>query len=114
MRLNQVKQCAKCPWRVDVDPHDIPNGYCQTKHKKLETTIARNGEFMTRGAMACHESPVGGEDYCIGWLANQLGVGNNIYLRLLAFKIENIRDIELIGEQHERFEDTLPQTLQDE
>lgn len=26
------KQCHKCPWRTDVDPNDIPNGYCELKH----------------------------------------------------------------------------------
>lgn len=108
------KQCAKCPWRVDVDPHDIPNGYCEVKHANLEDTIARPGdvsEFLRVGGlrmMACHESKPSKEIACIGWLANQLGRGNNIGLRLMAMRDRKLTDFELVGEQHERFEDTLP------
>lgn len=45
-KLKRTAQCAKCPWRVDVDPHDIPNGYCEVKHRALESTIARPGELL--------------------------------------------------------------------
>lgn len=104
------KQCAKCPWRVDVDPHDIPNGYCEVKHAGLADTIARPGDFRpssTLRMMACHESKPGKERACVGWLANQLGPGNNIALRLAAMA-GRVDAFELVGEQHERFEDTLP------
>ncbi len=57
--------------------------------------------------MACHESSDGNESPCVGWLHNQLGVGNNIPLRIWAMK-EKIGKLTLIGEQHETFEDTLP------
>jgi len=104
-----MNQCDKCPWRIDVDPHDIPNGYCEVKHKALESTIAKPGA-LNLGAvsmMACHDSPVGKERPCVGWLANQLGPGNNIGLRLWASK--NLKGpLNLVGEQHETFEDTLP------
>ena len=112
-RLKRVVQCAKCPWRKDVDPNDIPNGYCEIKHKALSSTIAKQGEIdlsqiVSGGAlriMACHESH---DAHCVGWLANQLGPGNNIPLRLAMRNCENIRKLKLVGEQHERFEDTLP------
>ena len=102
------KQCNKCPWRVDVDPHEIPNGYSEEKHAALECTIARglNLGGMIR-AMACHESKPGKEFECVGWLANQLGPGNNIGLRLAVIVGKIDADFELVGEQHERFEDTL-------
>lgn len=111
MRLKRTKQCAKCPWRVDVDPNEIPNGYCPTKHAAMSSTIAKEGDlsFLAGGrmpVMACHESH---DDYCLGWLMNQLGPGNNIALRMAMLKCENIRDVRLVGEQHERFEDTLPE-----
>ena len=48
------------------------------------------------------------EAHCIGWLNNQLGVGNNIVLRLQMGSCENARAIRLRGEQHETFEETLP------
>lgn len=110
MKLKRTKQCRKCPWRVDVDPHEIPNGYSVEKHSALKCTIARDGDLSALlggriSVMACHESH---DAYCLGWLANQLGPGNNIGLRMAMLKCENIRDLQLVGEQHERFEDTLP------
>lgn len=106
------KQCAKCPWRVDVDPHDIPNGYCETKHAALKATIAEPGSFCiaTGGVrmMACHETKPGHERPCVGWIANQMGRGNNLALRMAAIAGRIDVNVETVGEQHERFEDTLP------
>ncbi len=59
--------------------------------------------------MACHESHAGREKPCVGWLHQQLGVGNNIGLRLAVFSGRISADYETVGEQHERIEDTLPQ-----
>lgn len=103
-----MKQCKKCPWRVDVDPHDIPDGYCETAHAALESTIARGFNFGDGlRMMACHESPVGKESPCAGWMHNQLGEGNNIGLRMWA--INGLKSkVEVVGQQHRRFEDTLP------
>lgn len=39
-KLKRTAQCAKCPWRVDVDPHDIPNGYCEQKHAALACLLS--------------------------------------------------------------------------
>jgi len=110
MKLNRTKQCQNCPWKVDTDPYEIPHGYDVEKHRALSCTIARNGDLRGSNgrAMACHHSEVGKEEHCIGWLVNQLGVGNNIGLRLQMMHCENAKDIEVYGEQHERFEDTLP------
>ena len=44
-KLVRTKQCAKCPWKVSTDPHDIPGGYCEIKHANLSNTIANEGEF---------------------------------------------------------------------
>ncbi len=110
-RLKRTVQCAKCPWRVDVDPHDIPNGYCETKHAALERTIARPGDVSglfngrTQQVMACHETH---DAHCIGWLVNQIGHGNNIALRMQMISCDSAKSIRTVGEQHERFEDTLP------
>lgn len=109
-KLKRTAQCAKCPWLVDVDPHDIPNGYCETKHAALKSTIAKPGDLNALAggslvAMACHETD---EAHCIGWLSNQLGPGNNIALRIRMMSCENARKIRLRGEQHETFEATLP------
>lgn len=109
MKRNPRKQCKHCPWRVDVDPRDIPNGYCETKHRALESTV-RGGLSSLRGLriMACHETPVGKESPCVGWLVNQLGPGNNLGLRMAVMAGRIDGNVETVGEQHERFEDTLP------
>lgn len=109
-KLTRTRQCAKCPWKTSTNPHDIPNGYSVEQHQNLKCTIATDtiipGDTMR--AMACHDSPIGEEDYCVGWLHNQLGVGNNIMLRMQMMQCENILDLKIVGEQHKTFEDTLP------
>lgn len=108
-KLQRTTQCAKCPWKVSTDPHDIPNGYSEDMHRGLEKTIAIPGAINGGGtAMACHESPVGEETFCIGWLVHQVGPGNNILLRMQMRHCENARDIRTVGPQHATFEDTLP------
>ena len=104
------RQCAKCPWKKSTNPHDIPDGYCETKHATLANTIAKPGE-LNLGPLhifTCHESKPGAELPCVGWLVNQLGPGNNIGLRLAAQTGRIDANVRTVGEQHERFEDTLP------
>lgn len=107
------KQCKACPWRKDVVPErDIPGGYCAKKHANLKSTIAEPGELKLDGTismMACHETTAGREAPCVGWLVNQLGDGNNIMLRLVALRDPRFRSLKTVGEQHERFEDTVPE-----
>lgn len=108
--LKRTTQCAKCPWRIDVDPKDIPNGYDVEKHKRLKNTIAKPGDYSALfggglHVMACHET---NDAHCIGWLMNQVGPGNNIALRLLMRRCANADKIKLAGEQHKKFEDTIP------
>lgn len=110
MKLKRTKQCAKCPWKKSTNPHDIPNGYSVEKHQALECTIAKPNDsaFLATGdmhVMACHETH---DAHCLGWLMNQLGPGNNIGLRLQMRKCTNIHEVELCGEQHATFQDTLP------
>ena len=109
-KLKRVRQCSKCPWKVSTDPHEIPNGYSEDLHESLSCTIAEPGALNIHGAkwMSCHEHPQGDEAHCIGWLVNQLGPGNNIALRIAMMSCENAKHIELDGDQHETFEDTLP------
>lgn len=111
MTTKEQKQCKACPWKTSTVPErDIPDGYCKVKHENLRSTIAdptSNGFNPVIRAMACHEFPVGKERVCVGWLGNQLGPGNNIALRMLALK-GGVPKFKLVGEQHARFEDTLP------
>lgn len=108
MKLEQTKQCKTCPFKKGNDPFDIPN-YDEELHKGLKSTIATDLSFgNSLKIMACHYSKIGNETPCVGWLVNQLGVGNNIGLRLKMVSCENADEIEVFGEQHEKFEDTLP------
>lgn len=107
-KLKRTKQCAKCPWRKDVNPHDIPNGYCEIKHRALKSTIASgpaSAFASVQRVMACHESH---DAHCLGWLMNQVGPGNNIGLRIQMSSCENANKIRLAGKQHDTFEETLP------
>ena len=108
-KLKRTTQCDKCPWRKDVDPNDIPNGYSAEKHCALKSTIAKPGDFTGLAGplkvMACHETE---DAHCIGWLNNQLGPGNNIAMRMAMRNCENASKIKIVGEQHETFEDTIP------
>ena len=110
--VGKRRQCAKCPWKVSTDPYDIPNGYCPTKHAALDNTIAEPASLRDLGGplrmMTCHETVDGKELPCVGWLAQQLGPGNNIALRMAAMTGQIDTNFDLDGEQHERFEDTLP------
>ncbi len=110
-KLERTKQCQKCPWKTSVDPQDIPNGYCETKHQSLEKTIAdKEDPYSTLTGdlhiMACHESH---EAHCVGWLNNQLGAGNNIGLRIKMMDCDNVHLLKLDGQQHPTFADTLPE-----
>ena len=109
-KLTRTKQCNLCPWKVSTNPHDIPDGYSEEKHKNLSKTIAKDLSFGQRelNCMACHHSNGHDQMYCVGWLNNQLGAGNNIGLRIRMMRCENIGRLKVIGEQHENFEDTLP------
>ena len=105
------RQCAKCPWKTSTDPHDIPRGYCETKHANLKVTIAgpepmdsiRSRDLRI---MACHETH---ETPCVGWLENQLGPGNNLGLRLAVMQGSVDGNFETVGDQHPTFLNTLPQ-----
>lgn len=112
-KLNRLKQCEHCPWRKATNPHDIPNGYTEERHRLLKETIAEDPmvslSSYLRGdslkIMACHEMH---ETHCIGWLNHQLGPGNNIALRMQMAGCTNRNGIRLRGPQHETFEETLP------
>ena len=108
-KLKRTAQCAKCPWRKDVDPRKIPNGYSEDQHCALDRTIARPGDISGIAGplvvMACHEAEAA---HCVGWLVNQLGVGNNISLRLQMRDCSNVDRIRIVGPQHRTFRDTLP------
>ena len=104
--VRPMKQCKACPWKVSTVPaRDIPNGYCAEGHARLRRTIADDPMYAGT-TMACHETPVGRERPCVGWVAHQLGRGNNLKLRLQA-RDGRFKNYKLDGEQHQTFEATL-------
>lgn len=109
-KLKRVNQCAKCPWKIATNPHEIPDGYSVELHQALAGTIAKPGSLTSTGrAMACHEHASEEQVHCVGWLVHQIGPGNNIPLRLLMRSCQNAHAIKVDGPQHERFEDTIPE-----
>lgn len=104
------RQCDKCPWKVTTDPREIPNGYTEEQHRSLEGTIVEGVPSLggPLRIMGCHEHADSAEVPCVGWLHNQLGPGNNLGLRLRMIQEGSRMQYEIDGEQHERFEDTLP------
>lgn len=103
------KQCAKCPWKVSTNPHEIPGEYTVEKHKNLIGTVATGLDSLGRTLrlMACHETNPGKELVCVGWLVNQIE-NNNLGVRLAVMQGRIDGNVETVGEQHARIEDTLP------
>jgi hypothetical protein len=58
----------------------------------------REGNSVT----ATDEKPIS----CVGWVANQLGPGNNLALRLRAMRDPEFANVRTVGPQRRRFEDT--------
>lgn len=114
-KLKRTQQCAKCPWKISTNPHDIPGDYDPEKHANLQGTIASKGvleqvtDYLNKKPlriMACHEDH---QAHCLGWLMHQLGRGNNIALRIEMTHCTNLNEVVLDGPQCETFEDTLPE-----
>lgn len=105
-------QCEKCPWKKGVNPRTIPHGYSVERHKKLRTTIRSDTASLQDGPiMARHETTVGQEKPCVGYLAHQLGRGNNFGLRIRVITGSIDANVRVIGPQHQSLEDTLPDDL---
>lgn len=72
MPINRLDTpCASCPWRVDATAADIPNFSIRLAEKLAATCPDRRGMGPDFGApiFACHQSKVGDEFACAGWLA---------------------------------------------
>jgi len=106
-RLKRENQCKKCPWRVSTKPNEIPNGYSLEAHKKLKSTITTGLDLSNRHVMSCHEE---NKSYCIGWFHNQMGIGNNIRLRLKMINYDLSR-VKVFGKQHDVFEETYKEKI---
>lgn len=110
MEIKNNIQCKHCPWKVSADLTKIPN-YNRQQHLDLEPCIAKDcTDFTNRPVMSCHNSKECCPEPCIGYLVNQLGIGNNIPLRLKVRNWDGIESIKTVGKQLETFEETLRNT----
>ncbi|MEG4850818.1 DUF6283 family protein [Microcoleus sp. B5-D4] len=111
MQLAQTKQCANCPWKVDRNLSKI-SGYNRENHEALKETIANPNhdvfEQLTspKIAMGCHYSTDEKLLECVGWIYHQLR-NNNLLLRLVLMRSNQIKDIEIDGAQRATFSETL-------
>lgn len=112
-QLKQTKQCKNCPWRKDSDLSQIPD-YSEEQHRDLERTIVDNNidsfnPIAPVAFMACHNgTAISTNLECTGWLHNQL-TGHNLGLRIRLRSCTNLRELEVVGEQFDTFEETLPE-----
>jgi len=86
-------------------------GYRREKHEALDDTIATPSKPAgllggTLRIMACHYSTDEKPISCVGWVANQLGPGNNLALRLRALRDPEVANVRTVGPQRKHFEDT--------
>jgi hypothetical protein len=107
--LPLTKQCKNCPWKESVNPADIPNGFDYKSHKKLIESQPKEFEITDKlSVMACHNSNDNDQMFCVGYLHNQLGVGNNISLRLKMLFCDNVSEIEVYGKQRKSLTEVKP------
>jgi hypothetical protein len=101
--VKAVRQCKTCPWRVDVVPsRDVPNydpGIYDRMRASLRTGIDSIRE-TTRMVMECHNGKKGANRACAGWLHHQIGVGNNLGVRMRVIT-GHLPVPKVVGEQHE-------------
>lgn len=58
--------CKTCPWRRGSKASEIPE-FSIERARNLQCTVGDGDAFRT--IMACHMSPEGGEEPCVGYLA---------------------------------------------
>lgn len=116
-QLKHPAQCPTCPWVKGHSLSDIP-GYDRAQHLNLSNTIStsdvnaqvealHNPSDEPRRIMQCHYAAEGEPRYCIGWLHNQITIGNNLEMRVRVMHCTNLEQITLAGEQVDSFEQTL-------
>lgn len=111
MPLTQTQQCANCSWKVDRDLSKV-SGYNRENHEDLKGTIANPHQDLLEQltspkiALGCHYSTDKKLLECVGWIYNQLR-NNNLPLRLVLMRSNQIKDLEIDGEQRATFAETL-------
>ena len=101
-----VKQCKTCPWRVAVKPsRDVPD-YDPGIYERMQSTLRSGIDAMferVRVVMECHNGKRGAKRACAGWLHHQIGIGNNLGVRL-SVMTGRLPVPKVSGPQHETFD----------
>jgi len=66
-----LKPCQSCPWRIDQGAADIPNFDLELAESLADCSPDAKGmgPDFTSSCFACHQSKVGEEFACAGWLS---------------------------------------------
>lgn len=106
------KPCGTCPWRVDRRASDIPNFSLELAEKLRNTSPDERNIGPDFGApqFACHQSEVGHEVVCRGWLAM---VGNaHPGVRLQVFRRQLSAEVLYPDEDWPELHESYPEVLE--
>ncbi len=83
------KPCSSCPWRVDQDASAIPNFNLDLAESLASTCPDERGYSPDFGSpqFACHQSRMGSEVVCAGWLATNGGAHVQVRMQVIAGQI---------------------------
>lgn len=95
------KQCASCPWKRSVDPDSLPAGYGRVDRDAVTRASASGAASLRDRApgMGCHVPRPGPVLPCVGWLAQQLGPGGDLGLRMAVVTGHVDANVETVGPQ---------------
>lgn len=84
--------CPSCPWRVDQHAQDIPNFSLALAEGLAATCPDHRGLGPAFGAplFACHQSKVGAEVHCAGWLAKVGRTHPNVRLSVVQGRLDPV------------------------
>lgn len=79
-----------CPWHLDRDAQDIPAFRLELAEKLARTCPDERGRGPDFGAplFACHQSKVGAEVHCAGWLASVGHAHPGVRLAVISGRLE--------------------------
>ncbi|MFN9473959.1 DUF6283 family protein [Acidovorax sp.] len=82
--------CPSCPWRMDQSAEDIPGFSLEMARDLAATCPNERGHGPNFGAaiFACHQSKVGGEMPCAGWLATVGHSHPNVRLAVIQGRVD--------------------------
>lgn len=103
--------CPSCPWRVDQDATSIPNFRLALAENLASTCPDARGYGPSWGAsmFACHQSKVGEEIICAGWLATVGHTHPQVRIMVMQNRltVNDLRPGEGWPELHDNYQDMI-------